>query len=40
MKITVEESSLAVMGNDGASLTYVGSKVRACQRVGFESTFA
>jgi methylenetetrahydrofolate dehydrogenase (NADP+)/methenyltetrahydrofolate cyclohydrolase len=25
-------------GNDGASLTYVGSKVKACQRVGFEST--
>lgn len=27
-----------IVGNDGASLTYVGSKVRACQRVGFEST--
>jgi methylenetetrahydrofolate dehydrogenase (NADP+)/methenyltetrahydrofolate cyclohydrolase len=26
------------VGNDGASLTYVGSKVKACQRVGFEST--
>jgi methylenetetrahydrofolate dehydrogenase (NADP+)/methenyltetrahydrofolate cyclohydrolase len=26
-----------IVGNDGASLTYVGSKV-ACQRVGFEST--
>ena len=25
-------------GNDGASLTYVGSKVRACKRVGFDST--
>src|SRR5690606_9551884 len=24
--------------NDGASLTYVGSKVKACERVGFEST--
>jgi methylenetetrahydrofolate dehydrogenase (NADP+)/methenyltetrahydrofolate cyclohydrolase len=28
----------AIVGNDGASLTYVGSKVKACQRVGFEST--
>ncbi|MGV8994105.1 MAG: bifunctional 5,10-methylenetetrahydrofolate dehydrogenase/5,10-methenyltetrahydrofolate cyclohydrolase [Flavobacterium sp.] len=27
-----------LVGNDGASLTYVGSKVKACQRVGFEST--
>ena len=27
-----------IVGDDGASLTYVGSKVRACERVGFEST--
>ncbi|MDV7140328.1 tetrahydrofolate dehydrogenase/cyclohydrolase catalytic domain-containing protein [Maribacter sp. TH_r10] len=27
-----------IVGNDGASLTYVGSKVRSCKRVGFEST--
>ena len=27
-----------IVGNDGASLTYVGSKVRACKRVGFDST--
>ena len=27
-----------IVGEDGASLTYVGSKVRACERVGFEST--
>ena len=27
-----------IVGSDGASLTYVGSKVRACERVGFEST--
>ena len=26
------------MGNDGASLTYVGSKVRSCEQVGFQST--
>jgi methylenetetrahydrofolate dehydrogenase (NADP+)/methenyltetrahydrofolate cyclohydrolase len=38
-KIMGESPHLAaVMGNDGASLTYVGSKVKACQRVGFEST--
>ena len=27
-----------IVGNDGASLTYVGSKVRACKTVGFDST--
>ena len=27
-----------IVGDDGASLTYVGSKVRACKRVGFDST--
>ena len=27
-----------IVGNDGASLTYVGSKVRACKRVGFDSS--
>jgi methylenetetrahydrofolate dehydrogenase (NADP+)/methenyltetrahydrofolate cyclohydrolase len=27
-----------IVGNDGASLTYVNSKVKACERVGFEST--
>lgn len=27
-----------LVGNDGASLTYVGAKVRSCERVGFEST--
>ena len=27
-----------IVGNDGASLTYVASKVRACERIGFEST--
>jgi len=27
-----------IVGSDGASLTYVGSKVRACKRVGFDST--
>jgi len=27
-----------LVGNDGASLTYVGSKVRSCERVGFDSS--
>lgn len=27
-----------LVGNDGASLTYVGAKVRSCERVGFDST--
>ena len=27
-----------IVGNDGASRTYVGAKVKACNRVGFEST--
>lgn len=27
-----------IVGNDGASLTYVGSKVKACEQIGFEST--
>jgi len=27
-----------LVGNDGASLTYIGSKVRSCEQVGFQST--
>lgn len=27
-----------IVGNDGASMTYVASKVKACERVGFDST--
>lgn len=27
-----------LVGDDGASLTYVGSKVKACEKVGFDST--
>tara|TARA_B100000989_G_scaffold291841_1_gene266897 strand:- start:1654 stop:2535 length:882 start_codon:yes stop_codon:yes gene_type:complete len=27
-----------LVGNDGASLTYVGSKVRSCERIGYHST--
>jgi len=34
----VPHLAAVLVGNDGASLTYVGSKVRACERVGFKST--
>ncbi len=34
----VPHLAAVIVGDDGASLTYVGSKVRACERVGFEST--
>ena len=27
-----------LVGNNGASETYVGAKVKACERVGFDST--
>jgi len=27
-----------IVGNDGASLTYVASKVKSCQQIGFNST--
>ncbi|MDJ0647014.1 MAG: tetrahydrofolate dehydrogenase/cyclohydrolase catalytic domain-containing protein, partial [Flavobacteriaceae bacterium] len=27
-----------LVGNDGASMTYVNSKVKSCERVGFKST--
>jgi methylenetetrahydrofolate dehydrogenase (NADP+)/methenyltetrahydrofolate cyclohydrolase len=34
----VPHLAAVIVGNDGASLTYVSSKVRACERVGFDST--
>jgi len=34
----VPHLAAVLVGTDGASLTYVGSKVRACERVGFDST--
>src|SRR4029078_3080624 len=34
----VPHLAAVIVGNDGASLTYVGSKVKACERVGFESS--
>lgn len=34
----VPHLAAVLVGNDGASLTYVGSKVRSCEQVGFDST--
>lgn len=34
----VPHLAAVIVGNDGASLTYVGSKVKACEQVGFQST--
>jgi methylenetetrahydrofolate dehydrogenase (NADP+)/methenyltetrahydrofolate cyclohydrolase len=34
----VPHLAAVIVGNDGASLTYVGSKVRTCEQIGFEST--
>ena len=31
----VPHLAAVLVGNDGASLTYVGSKVRSCEYVGF-----
>ena len=37
-KEKVPHLAAIIVGNDGASMTYVSSKVRACERVGFESS--
>ncbi|MBT8266301.1 MAG: bifunctional 5,10-methylene-tetrahydrofolate dehydrogenase/5,10-methylene-tetrahydrofolate cyclohydrolase [Bacteroidia bacterium] len=34
----VPHLAAVIVGNDGPSMTYVNSKVRACERIGFEST--
>jgi len=35
----VPHLAAVLVGNNGASLTYVGSKVRSCEQIGFESTW-
>jgi len=34
----VPHLAAVLVGTDGASMTYVGAKVKACERIGFEST--
>lgn len=34
----VPHLAAVIVGSDGASLTYVGSKVRSCKQIGFDST--
>lgn len=36
--LKIPHLAAVLVGNDGASLTYVGSKVRSCEQVGFQST--
>ena len=35
----VPHLSAILVGSDGASETYIAAKVKACQKVGFKSTF-
>ena len=36
--IKVPHLAAVIVGDDGAGLTYVGSKVRSCEQIGYEST--
>ena len=36
--VKVPHLAAIIVGSDGASMTYVANKVRACERVGFDST--
>ena len=36
--LKIPHLAAVLVGNDGASLTYVESKVRSCKQVGFKST--
>lgn len=36
--IKIPHLAAIIVGNNGASITYVNAKVKACERVGFEST--
>ena len=36
--LKIPHLAAVLVGNDGASLTYVGSKVRSCEQVGFKSS--
>tara|TARA_B100000941_G_scaffold274813_1_gene236220 strand:- start:80 stop:958 length:879 start_codon:yes stop_codon:yes gene_type:complete len=36
--LKIPHLAAVLVGNDGASLTYVGSKVKSCEQVGFKST--
>lgn len=36
--LRIPHLAAVLVGNDGASLTYVGSKVRSCERIGIHST--
>ena len=36
--LKIPHLAAVLVGNDGASLTYVGSKVRSCDQVGFKSS--
>ena len=36
--LKIPHLAAVIVGNDGASMTYVNSKVKSCQQIGFNST--